>query len=211
MSLGARQARAGRATTGPSALPGSVRVGEDVRSMEEGARMPTDDSGSDRERIARVVQLIAGFLLFGGSLALLVRSELALDPWDVFHQGLCVATGLSIGTCTIAAGAVVLSRSGPARTALEASRSRVSPPTAATIRRAARRRTRSGRCSRGSRPGRHGRGRLRRTTGGGRAPARAAGRRVLGDELPPRGPGRAEQRERLALEIVPALRAASSS
>ena len=58
--------------------------------------------------IARFVQLIAGLVLFGASLALLVRSELGLDPWDVFHQGLSVATGLSIGTCTIVAGVVVL-------------------------------------------------------------------------------------------------------
>ena len=57
---------------------------------------------------ARLVQLIAGLVLFGVSLALLVRSELGLDPWDVFHQGLSVATGLSIGVCTIAAGVVVL-------------------------------------------------------------------------------------------------------
>lgn len=57
---------------------------------------------------AHVVQLIAGLVLFGASLALLVRSELGLDPWDVFHQGLSVATGLSIGACTIAAGVVVL-------------------------------------------------------------------------------------------------------
>lgn len=56
----------------------------------------------------RFVQLFAGLVLFGGSLALLVRSELGLDPWDVFHQGLSVATGLSIGVCTIAAGVVVL-------------------------------------------------------------------------------------------------------
>ena len=32
----------------------------------------------------------------------------ALDPWDVFHQGLSVATGLSIGVRTIVAGVVVL-------------------------------------------------------------------------------------------------------
>jgi uncharacterized membrane protein YczE len=59
-------------------------------------------------RTARFVQLSAGLVLFGASLALLVRSELGLDPWDVFHQGLSVATGLSIGVCTIVVGVVVL-------------------------------------------------------------------------------------------------------
>jgi uncharacterized membrane protein YczE len=67
-----------------------------------------DAARADGGGIGRFIQLLAGLVLFGASLALLVRSELGLDPWDVFHQGLSVATGLSIGLCTIAAGAVVL-------------------------------------------------------------------------------------------------------
>ncbi len=55
-----------------------------------------------------LVQLFAGLVLFGASMALLVRSELGLAPWDVFHQGLSVASGLTIGVCTILTGAVVL-------------------------------------------------------------------------------------------------------
>jgi uncharacterized membrane protein YczE len=51
---------------------------------------------------------LGGLVAFGWSLALLVRSDLGLDPWDVFHQGLSVASGVPIGVCTIAAGAVVL-------------------------------------------------------------------------------------------------------
>jgi uncharacterized membrane protein YczE len=70
--------------------------------------MALRDARSRSGLTARLVQLIAGLVLFGASLALLVRSELGLDPWDVFHQGLSVATGLSIGLCTIAAGVVVL-------------------------------------------------------------------------------------------------------
>jgi uncharacterized membrane protein YczE len=57
---------------------------------------------------ARVIQLLLGLLLFGVSLALLVRSELGLDPWDVFHQGLSIRSGIPIGTVTILVGAVVL-------------------------------------------------------------------------------------------------------
>lgn len=59
-------------------------------------------------RLARFVQLFVGLILFGVSMALLVRSELGLSPWDVFHQGLAVATGLTIGVCTILVGVVVL-------------------------------------------------------------------------------------------------------
>jgi hypothetical protein len=57
---------------------------------------------------ARLFQLAFGLILFGVSLALLVRSELGLDPWDVFHQGLAVRSGIPIGTCTILVGTIVL-------------------------------------------------------------------------------------------------------
>ena len=57
---------------------------------------------------ARLIQLVVGLLLFGVSLALLLRSRLGLDPWDVFHQGLAIRSGIPIGTVTILVGAVVL-------------------------------------------------------------------------------------------------------
>ncbi|MFL6073844.1 MAG: YczE/YyaS/YitT family protein [Mycobacteriales bacterium] len=41
-------------------------------------------------------------------MALMVVAGLGLDPWDVFHQGVARATGLSLGGVVIAAGAVVL-------------------------------------------------------------------------------------------------------
>ena len=53
--------------------------------------------------------------MFGVSLALLVRSELGLDPWDVLHQGLSRRTNLAIGTWTILLGAVVLALWVPLR------------------------------------------------------------------------------------------------
>jgi uncharacterized membrane protein YczE len=62
-----------------------------------------------RRRLARrIVQLNIGLLLYGLSSALLVRSELGLDPWDVFHQGLAGRLGLAIGTVVIIVGAAVL-------------------------------------------------------------------------------------------------------
>lgn len=57
---------------------------------------------------ARFVQLLVGLLLFGISVALLVRSDLGLDPWDVLHQGLSRQTNLSIGAWSILVGAGVL-------------------------------------------------------------------------------------------------------
>jgi uncharacterized membrane protein YczE len=59
-------------------------------------------------RWARFLQLMVGLVLYGVSQALLVRSGLGLDPWDVFHQGLAERTGLTIGTWVIAVGVVVL-------------------------------------------------------------------------------------------------------
>ncbi|MCM0676646.1 hypothetical protein NCC78_18425 [Micromonospora phytophila] len=58
--------------------------------------------------VRRLVQLYAGLVLYGVSMALMIRSGLGLDPWDVFHQGLSELTGLSFGTVTIAVGALVL-------------------------------------------------------------------------------------------------------
>ncbi|HKC26690.1 MAG TPA: hypothetical protein VKB75_01640 [Jatrophihabitans sp.] len=56
----------------------------------------------------RIVQLNIGLLLYGLSSALLVRSGLGLDPWDVFHQGLAGRLHLAIGTVVIIVGAAVL-------------------------------------------------------------------------------------------------------
>jgi len=56
----------------------------------------------------RLTQLYVGLTLYGVSMALMIRSGLGLDPWDVFHQGLARQTGLSFGTVTIAVGAIVL-------------------------------------------------------------------------------------------------------
>lgn len=56
----------------------------------------------------RLIQLFAGLLLYGFSMALLVEAGLGLDPWDVLHQGIAERTGLSIGTIVILVGVVVL-------------------------------------------------------------------------------------------------------
>jgi uncharacterized membrane protein YczE len=56
----------------------------------------------------RFVQLYAGLVLYGVSMAMLIRAELGLDPWDVFHQGVSEHTGLSFGTVVTVTGGVVL-------------------------------------------------------------------------------------------------------
>ncbi|MBT2406583.1 MULTISPECIES: YitT family protein [unclassified Streptomyces] len=56
----------------------------------------------------RLPQLYVGLALYGASSAFLVRAGLGLDPWDVFHQGLAERIGWSIGTVSVAVGALVL-------------------------------------------------------------------------------------------------------
>ncbi|MET9682753.1 YczE/YyaS/YitT family protein [Streptomyces coeruleorubidus] len=56
----------------------------------------------------RLTQLYAGLALYGASSALLVRSGLGLEPWNVLHQGLAERTGLSIGVVLTIVGAAVL-------------------------------------------------------------------------------------------------------
>ena len=63
---------------------------------------------SHRRLTRRLFQLYGGLALYGVSLALMVRAELGLDPWDTFHQGLSLRTPLSFGTWVIIVGACVL-------------------------------------------------------------------------------------------------------
>lgn len=56
----------------------------------------------------RVVQLFVGLTLYGLAMAILVRAGAGLNPWDVFHYGLSLHTGWSMGTCVIVTGVGVL-------------------------------------------------------------------------------------------------------
>ncbi|WP_316525139.1 YczE/YyaS/YitT family protein [Kitasatospora brasiliensis] len=56
----------------------------------------------------RIPQLFAGLALYGASMALMLRSGLGLDPWDVLHQGLQRTVGLSVGAWVTICGALVL-------------------------------------------------------------------------------------------------------
>lgn len=56
----------------------------------------------------RVTQLMIGLVLYGASMAMMIRSSLGLDPWDVFHSGLTARLPLSFGTVVIIVGLLVL-------------------------------------------------------------------------------------------------------
>jgi uncharacterized membrane protein YczE len=56
----------------------------------------------------RLVQLYAGLLLYGFSIALMVRSHLGLAPWDVLHSGLTHHLPLDIGQALVIVSFVVM-------------------------------------------------------------------------------------------------------
>ena len=65
--------------------------------LPPGARLPR-----------RVTQLFAGLVLYGMSMAFMVESNLGLNPWDVFHQGVSKATGISFGWVVLLTGIPIL-------------------------------------------------------------------------------------------------------
>jgi uncharacterized membrane protein YczE len=56
----------------------------------------------------RLTQLYAGLILYGVSMALMIRSRLGSMPWDVLHQGVARHTGLAFGWVPTLVGALVL-------------------------------------------------------------------------------------------------------
>jgi uncharacterized membrane protein YczE len=58
---------------------------------------PATPLGISNSHAVRIVQLLLGLFLFGFSVALMIRAELGLGPWDAFHVGLSQITGISVG------------------------------------------------------------------------------------------------------------------
>ena len=56
----------------------------------------------------RLTQLYAGLVLYGVSLALMVRAELGLAPWDVLHSGFIQHVPITLGQAVILFSFVVL-------------------------------------------------------------------------------------------------------
>lgn len=81
---------------------------------------PADDRGRELARLGpvqqlragrltrRLVQLGFGLVLYGLTLAMIIRAAVGNAPWDVLHQGLARHLPLSIGQAVIATSLVVL-------------------------------------------------------------------------------------------------------
>ena len=58
--------------------------------------------------VRRLIQLFLGLALFGFSTGLMIRAGLGGNPWDVFHQGMALGSGQSLGTVVVVTGIGVL-------------------------------------------------------------------------------------------------------
>lgn len=56
----------------------------------------------------RIPQLLIGLFALGWSMAMMIKADLGLTPWDVFHQGLTHHLGLTFGMTTILVGIILL-------------------------------------------------------------------------------------------------------
>jgi uncharacterized membrane protein YczE len=56
----------------------------------------------------RLPGLLAGLVLFGLGISLMVQAGAGLGPWEAFHQGIAVRTGIPIGTVSILLGLPIL-------------------------------------------------------------------------------------------------------
>ncbi len=77
------------------------------------ARPPLADLGPVAQLRAgrlprRLLQLYAGLVLYGASLALMVRGELGLAPWDVLHSGFIRHVPITLGQAVILFSLLVL-------------------------------------------------------------------------------------------------------
>ncbi|RYG78881.1 hypothetical protein EU513_00865 [Yimella sp. RIT 621] len=63
----------------------------------------------------RLVQLFVGLSMYGLAMAMMVRAGIGLDPWDVFHYGVFLHTGWTLGVTVIVVSIPVLLLWAPLR------------------------------------------------------------------------------------------------
>lgn len=85
--------------------PATARSADPRRQLQ--ALGPVDQLRAGRLGL-RIPQLVLGLVLYGLSMALLIRGALGVMPWDVFHQGLARHVPLTFGQIVILTSVVVL-------------------------------------------------------------------------------------------------------
>jgi len=57
--------------------------------------------------VLRILSLLFGLLLYAIGIVLTIKANIGYAPWDVFHVGLSLTTGMSIGLASIITGIVI--------------------------------------------------------------------------------------------------------
>jgi uncharacterized membrane protein YczE len=57
---------------------------------------------------SRLAQCVAGLLVCGIGIALIIAADIGLAPWDVLHKGISRHTGLAVGTVIVIVGFTLL-------------------------------------------------------------------------------------------------------
>lgn len=58
--------------------------------------------------VLRLIILMGGLFLYAVGLILCIQADIGYMPWDVFHKGVSLQTGLSIGRISILTGAAIV-------------------------------------------------------------------------------------------------------
>jgi uncharacterized membrane protein YczE len=58
--------------------------------------------------VGRFINLLFGTALFALGIVLTIKADIGYAPWEVFHVGLALTAGISIGFATIVAGVVIV-------------------------------------------------------------------------------------------------------
>ena len=58
--------------------------------------------------VLRILSLLFGLLLYAVGIVLTIKANIGYAPWDVFHVGLSLTTGMSIGLASIITGVVIV-------------------------------------------------------------------------------------------------------
>jgi uncharacterized protein len=61
-----------------------------------------------RTAASRLGQLVLGLAGFALAITLFIRSHIGLGPWDAFHYGMHLQTGITVGAASIAAGLAIV-------------------------------------------------------------------------------------------------------
>lgn len=59
-------------------------------------------------RVKEFLRIIIGLILFGLGVTMTIEAGLGVAPWDVFHHGLSLTTGITMGQASIGVGLLVV-------------------------------------------------------------------------------------------------------